>query len=190
MAPGDEFGLEGEVVLDDAVVDDDEGAGAVAVGVGVLFGGAAVGGPAGVADAEGAGDGALGEDGFEVAEFARCAAELECSVGAAGDGDAGRVVAAVFEAAQAFDDDGDGGIRANVSDDSTHGTSLDAARGFCEWQAMGLLGEERSLSDVSDQLSVGLVAAEAPWARTESVLAGPMLLDCLVHPDGGKKVRS
>ena len=57
VAGGDELALEGEVVFDDAVVDDDEGAGAVAVGVGVLFGGAAVGGPAGVADAEGAVDG-------------------------------------------------------------------------------------------------------------------------------------
>ena len=98
--------LEGEVVLDDAVVDDDEGAGAVAVGVGVLFGGAAVGGPAGVADAEGAVDGAVGDDVFEVAELAGGAAQCE-AVGAAGYGDAGGVVAAVFEAAQAFNDDGD-----------------------------------------------------------------------------------
>ena len=76
VALGDEGVLEGEVVFDDAVVDDDEGAGAVAVGVGVLFGGAAVGGPAGVADAEGAVDGVVGEDGFEVAELAGGAAEL------------------------------------------------------------------------------------------------------------------
>ena len=69
--------LEREVVLDDAVVDDDEGAGAVAVRVGVLLGGAAVGGPAGVADAEGAVDGALGDDGFEVAQLAGGAAQLE-----------------------------------------------------------------------------------------------------------------
>ena len=54
VAFGDEGAFEGEIVFDDAVVDDDEGAGAVAVGVGVLFGGAAVGGPPGVADAEGA----------------------------------------------------------------------------------------------------------------------------------------
>ena len=46
-----------EIVFDDAVVHDDEGSGAVAVGVGVFFGGAAVGGPAGVADAVGAVDG-------------------------------------------------------------------------------------------------------------------------------------
>ena len=56
------------------------GAGAVAVGVGVLFGGAAVGGPAGVADAEGAVDGVFGEDGGEVGELAGGAAELEAPV--------------------------------------------------------------------------------------------------------------
>ena len=54
---GGQLFFEREIVFDDAVVDDDEGFGAVAVGVRVLFGGAAVGGPAGVADAEGAVDG-------------------------------------------------------------------------------------------------------------------------------------
>ena len=70
VALGDEGGLEGEVVFDDAVVDDDEGSGAVAVGMGVFFGGAAVGGPPGVADAKGAVDGGAGDDGFEIAELA------------------------------------------------------------------------------------------------------------------------
>ena len=88
VALGDELGLEGEVVLDDAVMHHDERAGAVAMGVGVLLGGAAVGGPAGVADAEGAGDGAGGDDGLEVAELAGGAAQLE-ALRAAGDGDAG-----------------------------------------------------------------------------------------------------
>jgi hypothetical protein len=41
VAFGDEFGLEGKVVLDDAVVDDNEGAGAVAMGVGVFLRGVA-----------------------------------------------------------------------------------------------------------------------------------------------------
>ena len=68
--------------------------------------------------------GSLDEDGFEVAKLPRCSAEVHCAVGRAGDGDAGRVITAVLEAAQAFDDDGHGGIGANVSDDSTHGTSV------------------------------------------------------------------
>ena len=69
--------LSSEIVFDDAVVDDDEGAGAVAVGVRVLFRGAAVGGPAGVADAVGAGERGGGDDGFEVAELAGGAAKGE-----------------------------------------------------------------------------------------------------------------
>ena len=106
VALGDEHLLQGEVVFDDAVVDDDEGAGAVAVGVGVLFCGAAVGGPAGVADAEGAVYRGFFDDGFEVAELAGSAAEFEAGW-ASGDGDAGGVVAAVFEAAKTFNDGGD-----------------------------------------------------------------------------------
>ncbi len=46
-----EFVFELEVVFDDAVVDDDDAAGAVAMGMGVLFRGAAVRCPARVPDA-------------------------------------------------------------------------------------------------------------------------------------------
>ena len=88
VAGGGELFFEGDVVLDDAVVDDDEGAGAVAVGVGVLFRRATVGGPASVADAKGAVDGGVVEDGFEVAELAGGSAKLH-AVGTAGDGDSG-----------------------------------------------------------------------------------------------------
>ena len=63
-------------------------------------------------------------------ELAGGAAELE-AVGAAGYGDAGGVVAAVLEAAQTFNDDGDDRLRANVSDDSTHRLSLDGGAEFC-----------------------------------------------------------
>ena len=98
-----------------------------------------MGGPAGVADAEGAVEGGVGDDGFEVAELAGGAAEGE-AFRASGYGDAGGVVAAVFEAAQAFNDDGDDGLRTNVTDNSTHGMSLDGAAGFCAGKAVGLLG--------------------------------------------------
>ena len=40
-----------QIVFDDAVVDDDDAAGAIAVGVGVFFGRTAMRGPARVADA-------------------------------------------------------------------------------------------------------------------------------------------
>src|SRR3970282_924476 len=65
-----------QVVLDDAVVDDDDVAFAVAVGGGVFFGGAAVGGPAGVADAVDAVE-RLETDGFfQVAELPLAAADV------------------------------------------------------------------------------------------------------------------
>ncbi len=95
------------------------------MGVRVLLGGAAVGGPAGVSDAVGAVDGVGGDDVLEIDELAGGAAELEAG-GGAGDGDAGGVVAAVFEAAQAFNDDGDDGLLADIANDSTHGFILRA----------------------------------------------------------------
>ena len=131
--------LRAEVVFDDAVVDDDERAAAVAVGMGIFFGGAAVGGPAGVADAEGAVDGGVGDGDFEVAELAGGSAEGE-AFGATGDGDAGGVVAAVFEAAEAFNDDGDDRLRSDVTDDSTHGLSLVGYGDFWAGMAVRLLG--------------------------------------------------
>ena len=91
--------------------------------MGVLFRGAAVSGPAGVANAEGAFDGGVGDGDFEVAEFAGGSAEGE-AFGATGYGDAGGVVAAVFEAAEAFNDDGDDRLGSDVTDDSTHEMSL------------------------------------------------------------------
>src|SRR5207244_4946304 len=56
VALGQQPLLQREIVLQDPVVDDDERARAVGVGVGVFLGGAAVGGPAGVPDADGAAD--------------------------------------------------------------------------------------------------------------------------------------
>ena len=77
VALGGEFALEIEVVFDDAVVDDDDAAGAVAMRMGVLFSGAAVGCPASVADAESAVEGCSREDFFEVMKLAGSAADLE-----------------------------------------------------------------------------------------------------------------
>ena len=105
----DEFVLQRDVVFDDAVVHDDEGAGAVAVWVRVLFGGAAVGGPARVADAVGAVQRLLQQHLFKIAQLAWRAAHVElCGISLiACNGDAGGVVSAVFETPKAFDDEGD-----------------------------------------------------------------------------------
>ena len=119
VALGDEFVLEREIVFDDAVVHDDERAGAVAVGVGVFLGGAAVGGPAGVADAVGAVDGVAGEDGFEVAELAGGAAELRGPRGRRRRR-CRRSHSRGTRGGEALHDDGDEGLRADVSDDSAH----------------------------------------------------------------------
>ena len=63
-------------------------AGAVAVRVGVLFGGASVSGPAGVADAVSSVEGLEADDVFEIAELALRAADLQ-AFAIASDGDAG-----------------------------------------------------------------------------------------------------
>jgi hypothetical protein len=73
----DEFVLQVKIVFDDAVVDDDKTAGAVAMGVRVFFCGTAVRGPARVADAEGALDGILAENLFKVGKLALGAADLQ-----------------------------------------------------------------------------------------------------------------
>jgi len=110
--------LQLEVVLDDAVVDDDDLAGAIAVRVGVLLRRPAVRRPAGVADAELAGD-RLGADGvLEARELAGAPPHVNRAV--AHDGHAGRVVTAVLEATQPVDEDGHHGFRADVADDAAH----------------------------------------------------------------------
>ena len=72
-----ELFLEFEIVFDDAVVNDDDFAAAVAMRVGIFFRGAAVRGPAGVADPVRALDGRFLNDFFEVAELARRPANLK-----------------------------------------------------------------------------------------------------------------
>jgi hypothetical protein len=47
---------------------------------------------------------------------------------AASDGDAGGVISAVFEAGEAFHDDRDAGLGADVTDDSTHRESVEERR--------------------------------------------------------------
>ena len=73
----DQLLLQGDVVLDDAVVHDDDLAGAIAMRMGVFFGGAAVGGPAGVADAVGAVERLQADGFFQVAQLAFGAADLQ-----------------------------------------------------------------------------------------------------------------
>ena len=101
MALGEELLFQLDVILDDAVVDHHDFAGAIAVRMGVFLGGAAVRGPARVADAVDAVERRDADRFFEIAQLARGAADFELAV-VADDGDAGRIVAAIFEAAQAI----------------------------------------------------------------------------------------
>ena len=114
---------DGWPVISDAVVDYYNLAGAVAVRVGVFFGWAAVGGPAGVADTVGAFDRGFRQDFFEIAEFAGCAAYFELAF--FGDyGNSGGVVAAVFEFTQALNYDRDDFFGSDIADNSAHAPRL------------------------------------------------------------------
>ncbi|CFR82204.1 Uncharacterised protein [Mycobacterium tuberculosis] len=108
-------------VLDDAVVDDGDLAGSVAVRVRVAVGGTTVGGPAGVAQAGSSGQrrGRHFRHGFlEVGQPARTPAHGECAT--VDQRDARRVVAAVLHPAQRVHDDDVGGAPPDVTDNSAH----------------------------------------------------------------------
>ena len=80
VALGLQFGPQAQVVLHDAVEHDGEPAGAVGVGMGVLVGGPAVGGPAGVGDAHRAPVAELGQDRLEIVEVAHGVEQLEAAL--------------------------------------------------------------------------------------------------------------
>ena len=119
VAFGEELIFQLDIVLDDSVVHDHDFAGAIAVRVRVFFGGAAVRGPARVPDAVEAVERSDANGFFKISQFARGAPNFELAV-VAHDGDARRIVAAVFEALQAVEDQRDDAFRSDVSDDSAH----------------------------------------------------------------------
>ncbi len=111
--------LQFEIVLDDAVVDDDDPAGAVAVRVRVLLGGPAVSRPSRVADAVLPLERIHRDHFLEPSELARAAPQLDRAV--AHDSHAGRIVSAVLEAPQSVDEDRKDLFLADVADDPAHG---------------------------------------------------------------------
>ena len=110
--------LQLQVVLDDAVVHDDNPARAVAVRVGVLLGGTAVSGPSGMTDAVQPVNRLVADGDLEVGQLACRSAERDAF--RADQRHARRVVAAIFHAPQAVEQDRHDGFRADVSDDSAH----------------------------------------------------------------------
>ena len=115
-----QLGAQVREVLDDAVVDDRDRAGAVDVRVRVAVVGRAVGGPAGVADAGGGGrQRAVGQRALEVGQLAGALRRRQLAVGQ--QGDARGVVAAVLQPPQALDDHVEGRLVADVTHDAAHG---------------------------------------------------------------------
>ena len=90
----------------------------IAVRMGVLLGRSAVCGPARVADAVGAVQRPVAQDGLEVRELARTAADVD-AIGAH-DRDACRVVAAVLETAEPVEHHRHHFLLPDVTDDAAH----------------------------------------------------------------------
>ena len=119
VAFGDQLLFEREIVLDNAVVHYDDFAGAVAMRMGVFFGGAAMGRPARVSDAVGAVERFQTDDFFQIAQLALGAANLQACAVPSNCYSRG-VIAAVLQLSEAFDDDGDDLLLAHISDNAAH----------------------------------------------------------------------
>ena len=98
--------LQFQVILNNAVVYDDVLSRAVAVWMRILLSGPSVRGPASVADTVGPFDRRLLDRFLEFAQLPRSAPDLQLAC-AIDYRDSCRVVATIFELAQAFDDDRD-----------------------------------------------------------------------------------
>ncbi len=118
-----ELMLQFGVILDDSIVHDDEIAAAIAVRMSILLSGAAMRGPARVADAVDAVDRGKTQRLFEVVEFAGRAANFQFA-GLRDHGDAGGIVAAILEALQPIENDRHNFLRADVANYSAHGMFL------------------------------------------------------------------
>ena len=118
--------LDGEVVLDDAVVDHDERARAVRMRMRVLVGRPSMGRPAGMADADASPHGPLAEDALQYLDATCRAPDLESA--RPQHGHAGRVVAAILELLEPVDDDSHRVFVPQVTDDSAHGVSAPSSR--------------------------------------------------------------
>jgi len=107
-----------EVVLDDAVVHDDDPARTVAMRVSILLRGSAVRGPAGVADAVQTVERLFTDGALQVGQLARGASQRD-AVGT-DQCHAGGVIPAVLHAPQTVQKDGYDRLRPDVSDDAAH----------------------------------------------------------------------
>src|SRR5688572_10367355 len=113
--------LDIEIVLENAVVHDDQGAGAVGVGVRVVFRGTPVRGPPRMTDADGAVDGAVAQRALERLDPTHGAPDVQAA--RVEHGNARRIIAAVLQPLEAVDDDADRALLTHIADDAAHGCS-------------------------------------------------------------------
>jgi hypothetical protein len=116
----DQLSLEDNVILDDAIVHDDNASAAIAVWMGVLLARTTVRGPTSVADSVGSVEWMKADDLFQISQLALGATNLQ-AVPVAANRNSRRVIASIFEAAQTLDDDRDNTLLSDVSDDAAHG---------------------------------------------------------------------
>src|SRR5450631_887359 len=122
----DQLLLQAEIVLDNPVMHDHDLARAVAVGMSIFFGRTSVCGPARVPNAIRAVERLLANDFFQVAQLALGAPQLQ-SVAVTGYRDSSRIIAAILQPPQPFDDDRNYTFLADVPNNATHGkTSKDS----------------------------------------------------------------
>ena len=119
VAFGEKFVLDFLKVLDDAVVDDGNGAVLGEMRVGVAFHGQSVGGPARVPYAgRGQKIGVVRQLGLQCRQLARSLDHMKPA--RLFEGHARRVIASVFQAMQSFHQQGHGGTMSAVANDSAH----------------------------------------------------------------------
>src|SRR5579864_1122966 len=111
--------LQAVIVLHDPVVHNHNFAGAIAMRMGVFFGGTAVRSPSGVAYAVRAMEWLLPNRFFQIPQFSFGTANLK-TTSVAGYCDSCGIVAAIFQPPQTFNDDRNNTFLANVTDDATH----------------------------------------------------------------------
>jgi hypothetical protein len=109
---------QGEIVLNDAILDDGDFAAAISVGMGVALIGRPVSGPARVPHGDVTIDRVLVKQPPEVNQFTSVAANADMSI--LNVGDARRVVTTIFKALKALKYYVCSLARANVTDNSTH----------------------------------------------------------------------
>src|SRR5579864_3778527 len=119
----DQLLFEREVILDNAIVDHHDPAGAVAMRMGILFTGTAVRGPASVADPVGAIERLGTDDLFQITQLAFRATNLQ-AFAVAGDSDSSGIVPPIFQPPEPINDDRNNRLLPYIADNPAHGCEL------------------------------------------------------------------